>query len=554
MEGVAEAPINQFLALCEVSRTVASHRTIPELLRNLAPPLRRVIDFDFVALLLDDAPRKTLQVHTVEKMYEVAAVFPSGTELPAKRSWAEWLRENQHLGVISHDHQKTHFAEAMQIVRGHDVKSLYLLPLSTANRLIGALGLGSGEPRTYASEELEFLSTLAGLVALAVDNTLKDEEAQQEQKRTQASLQASEGRWRRVFENSAVGVALTDREGRFETTNVAYQKLLGYTEEELRNLSFLDITSQEFREQNWKLVKELLERKRQQFNIEKQYRRKDGSLIWVRNNVSMVPGPDGAPRYIMAIVEDISERKRAESALQEAQAELAHVTRLSTMGEFAASIAHEVNQPLAAIVANGDACLRWLNAEPADLDEARESVKQVMRDANRAAEVIKGVRELAKKSALHLAPLSMNELIAEVLALARGEIQRNRVLLKTDLTPNLPFVLGDRVQLEQVLLNLILNGMEAMLGVAPGQRCLIVGTRAGEPDGVVVYVRDCGAGISAEVMQNIFKPFFTTKPGGTGVGLAISRSIVEAHHGRLWTTRNEERGMTFSFSVPAVRQ
>jgi PAS domain S-box-containing protein len=387
-----------------------------------------------------------------------------------------------------------------------------------------------------------------------VDNTLADEEVRKEREPAEASLQASEGLWRRVFENSAVGIALTDLEGRFGSTNTAYQELLGYTDEELRKLSFLDITIQEFQEQNRALVKDLLERKRQQFNIEKQYRRKDGSLVWVRNNVSLVPGADGAPRYIMAIVEDISERKRAESALQEAQAELTHVTRLTAMGELAASIAHEVTQPLTAIVANGDACVRWLNSEPAELDQARESVKRVIRDANRAGEVIKGVRELAKKSAMELAPLSMNELIAEVIALARGEIQRNRAVLSTVLTPHLPFVLGDRVQLAQVLLNLLLNAMEAMLNVAPGRRGLVVGSEIGEADGVVVYVRDCGPGISTQVMQNIFKPFFSTKPGGTGVGLSISKSIVEAHHGRLWTTTNLERGMTFSFSIPAVRQ
>ena len=575
MEGAAEAPINKFLALCKVSRTIACHRTIPDLLHNVAPPLRRVIDFDFLALMLYDALRNVMQVRTLEKVGEGTVALQPGTEFPADRSWAEWLRENQHLGVISDNHQVAHFAEAMQIARVHGVKFLCMLPLSTANKLIGALCLGSGEPRTYASQDLEFLSTLAGQVALAVDNTLKDEEAKKEQKRTKASLQASEGRWRRVFENSAVGVALTDLQGRFETTNAAYQKLVGYTEEELRKVSFLDITTQEFQEQNWTLVKDVLERKRQQFNIEKQYRRKDGSLVWARNNVSMVPGPDGAPRYIMAIVEDISdrkraeealrdreeetrlivetapdaavtmdsnglvrrwnavaehmfgwaaseainrpvseliippqyreayrrglqkffatgegaflgkaievtalrrdgqefpvelsvapaklggawvfnafvrdvtERKRAESALQEAQAELAHVTRLSTMGEFAASIAHEVNQPLTAIVANGNACLRWLKAKPPDLGEARESVRKVIRDANRAGEVIKGIRGLAKKSTLQLAPLSLNELIAEVIALARGEIQRNRALLTTELTSDLPFALGDRVQ------------------------------------------------------------------------------------------------------------
>jgi signal transduction histidine kinase/ligand-binding sensor domain-containing protein len=246
------------------------------------------------------------------------------------------------------------------------------------------------------------------------------------------------------------------------------------------------------------------------------------------------------------------ERKRAEDALRKAQAELARVNRVSTMGELTASLAHEINQPLAAIVANGEACLRWLKAEPANVDEARESARKIIRDGSRAGEVIKGIRGLARKSALQLAPLSINELIEEVIALTHGEIQRNQVLLKTELTPDLPGVLGDRVQLEQVVLNLILNGMEAMSELALEQRSLVVGSGRSDANGVLVYVRDCGAGISADAMQSIFKPFFTTKPGGTGMGLSISRSIVEAHGGRLWAAPNDDRGVTFSFSIPGV--
>lgn len=247
------------------------------------------------------------------------------------------------------------------------------------------------------------------------------------------------------------------------------------------------------------------------------------------------------------------EHQRSETALQEAQLELAHLTRLNTMGEFAASIAHEINQLLAAMVANADAGLHWLHTRPANLDEARECVEGIIRAGVRAGEVIQGIRGLARKRAMQLAPLRMNDVIEEVIVLARGEVERKRAVLKAELAPDLPLVLGNRVQLEQVLLNLMLNGMEAMSEVRPEQRRLVVGSGPGD-SGVVVYVRDRGAGIRAEVMQNIYKSFFTTKPGGTGVGLSISRTIVEAHHGRLWATPNKERGMTFSFSIPEAGQ
>ena len=194
-----------------------------------------------------------------------------------------------------------------------------------------------------------------------------------DRKHAEDALQKSEERWRAVFENSAIGVALTDLRGRFLATNSAFQRMLGYTEEEMGELTFLGLTHEDYRESNWQLVTELLEGKRRQFQIEKQYRRKDGSLVWVSNNVSLVPGTTSMPRFIMALSEDITQRKQAEEALRRSQAEFAHVARVASLGEMTASIAHEVNQPLAAVVANGHACLRWLSAAPPNVPKAREA-------------------------------------------------------------------------------------------------------------------------------------------------------------------------------------
>jgi C4-dicarboxylate-specific signal transduction histidine kinase len=250
-------------------------------------------------------------------------------------------------------------------------------------------------------------------------------------------------------------------------------------------------------------------------------------------------------------VMDITERKRAEEALRNAQAELARVARLTTMGELLASIAHEINQPLAAIVANADAGLRWLNRDEPDLDEARDTISSIARDGMRAGEVIRGLRALAKKSGPDLARLDINDAIQEVLALTRSERQRHGVVLHTDLFTGDRPVFGDRVQLQQVLLNLIMNGgVEAMSAVTGRTRELTVSSALTEPGSVLVAVEDTGTGLDPAIAQRIFEPFFTTKSDGLGVGLSICRSIIEAHGGRLWVSPRALHGTALRFTVP----
>jgi C4-dicarboxylate-specific signal transduction histidine kinase len=240
----------------------------------------------------------------------------------------------------------------------------------------------------------------------------------------------------------------------------------------------------------------------------------------------------------------------AEQALREAQAELAHVTRVTTLGELTASIAHEVNQPLAAVVANAEACLRWLDRDVPDLAAARRSAEWVINDGIRASEVVRRVRALAHKADIEKAPLDVNDIVGEVIALVQRELASHRVSLRMELAPALPKILGDRVQLQQVIINLVMNGIEAMQPVTDRPRELVIRSRQEEMQQVLLSVTDCGVGISAENANRLFNAFFTTKSSGLGMGLSICRSIVEAHGGRLSASGDEGRGATFQFVLP----
>jgi PAS domain S-box-containing protein len=629
-----------------------------------------------------------------------------------------------------------------------------------------------------------------------------------EYKRNESALRAahaqvtrSEERWRSVFENSAIGVALTDLNGRFLAANPVYEQMLGYTEEELQNLTFLDITQEDDLEASRSLTEDLLSGRVQQFRIEKQYRRKDGSLVWARNNVSVVPGTELVPRFLMALSEDITERKRAEEklrasesnlrqaldsipgwvatfspagraaffnqrileyfgktpeemnawatndvvhpddlprimaefthsfatgtpfdselryrradgiyrwfqarilpardleggiacwyalvtdiddrkraeenlgrseallaevqavsltggfswhadtddvtfseeayrifefekdvpvtlqqiasrvhpedipmlsermaaargdgnqdyeirlrmpdgslkylhtmshgvrdpqgrleyigavqditrrrlseeALNKARSALAHVARATTLGVLTASIAHEVNQPLSGIITNASTCLRMLAADPPQVEGARETARRTIRDGNRASEVVTRLRALYSRKDAATDSVNLNEAAAEVIALSSAELQKNRVVLRSEFADDIPPVKGDRVQLQQVILNLLRNGSDAMSAIEDHPRLLLIRTERDEQDCVRLTVQDTGVGFDPHTADRLFDSFYTTKNDGMGIGLSVSRSIIEGHHGRLWATLNDGPGAAFSFSIP----
>jgi signal transduction histidine kinase len=284
--------------------------------------------------------------------------------------------------------------------------------------------------------------------------------------------------------------------------------------------------------------------------------RGNGSAVYVRTSGKPFFGKDGAFLGYRGTGTDVTAEvraDRAEAELRKLQAGLAHVSRVTTLGELTASLAHEVNQPLAGVVSSADACLHWLAAQPPNLEKARRATERIMRDAKRASDVVARVRTLAKKTPLQRTWVDLNETSEETISLATRELSQNNISLETQLAKNLPRILADRIQLQQVILNLIINACEALTAVKDESRSLSISTGS-EVNGVVLTVRDTGSGIDPQQIETVFEAFHTTKPGGMGMGLAVSRSIIEGHGGRLWAEQNEPHGAIFKFTIPSKKE
>jgi PAS domain S-box-containing protein len=432
-------------------------------------------------------------------------------------------------------------------------RSVLCVPLVKQAKLIGALYLENNlTPYAFTPARLSVLELLSSQAAISLENARLYAEliAENRDRQTaEAALRTSEERWRKVLENAPVGIALTGSNLRYAAANPAFQRMTGYSETELLGLAPADITHEDDRAGTEAVVAALVTGSDAPHRFEKRFRRKDGGVVWGDVSGFLVAPVAGSAPFLAAVVVDITDRKRAEDDLREVQAELAHVARVTTMGEMAASIAHEVNQPLSGVVINGNACLRWMAGDPPNMTEAREAVQRIIRDGKRASEVIARIRNLSRKSSVEKEPLDLNETIAEVVAFTQGEVRRARATLRTHLASDLPRVVGDRVQLQQVVLNLVLNGLEAMGAVADRPRELVIETKREDAEHVRVAVCDVGVGLDPESIHRLFDAFYTTKGGGMGMGLSISRSIVENHGGRLWAVPNEGPGATFLFTV-----
>jgi len=368
-----------------------------------------------------------------------------------------------------------------------------------------------------------------------------------ERKRAEAQLRESEERWRDVFENNPTMYFVVDAAGTVMAVNPFGAEQLGYNVDELVGQPVLGVLYESDREAVQRNVAQCLKQIGQSMSWELRKVRKGGSVIWVRETARAVLRLNGP--IVLIACEDITEQKRAEEALRQAQADLAHVTRVTTMGELTGSLAHEVNQPITAAVTNANTCLRWLAGDAPNIEEARAAAMRIVKDGTRAAEIISRIRLLFKKGTPERELVDVNEVIREMIVLLRNEATRGSISVRTELAADLPQVMGDRVQLQQVMMNLFMNSIDAMKDV-DGTRELAIKSQRAENEQLMVSVSDTGVGLPAQQTDQIFNAFFTTKLHGTGMGLSISRSIVESHGGRLWAANNSPRGASFYLTLP----
>lgn len=372
----------------------------------------------------------------------------------------------------------------------------------------------------------------------------------EEHKPVEEQLRESELRTHAFWDNSPNSIFVKDTELRYLHVNREFERALRVDREQIRGKRDRDLFAPEqaatFEADDLKVLEAGLP-----IEFEEVALHEDGPHTSI---VHKFPLLDAAGKIcaIGGIVTDITERKRSRQALQLAQEELERVARVTIMGELTASIAHEINQPLTSIVTNANACSRMLGAKSPDMKEIAAAVADIVEAATHASEVISGIRTLLKKGILEREPVYLNEIIREVLTLTQGEILKNQIAMQTDLCAELPPILGDRVELQQVVLNLILNGIEAMTSITNTRRKLLIRSVALEPDAVLVSVQDTGVGIDPGNMHRIFEPFFTSKLGGMGMGLSIGRSIIESHEGRLWVESQPDRGAVFQFTLPIL--
>ncbi|WP_456739494.1 ATP-binding protein [Bradyrhizobium sp. USDA 376] len=397
---------------------------------------------------------------------------------------------------------------------------------------------------------------LAGAaLALARLEAKRRRQATEENVQLQSDLAARDIKIRRLFDSNIIGIIIWEVEGRILEANDAFLRIVGYDRDDLASgrLHRFDLTPPEWRDRDVQTVAELKRLGTAQ-PFEKEYLRKDGSRVSVLIGGTMfAQGGDQGVGFVL----DLTPLKRAEAEAREherlyreALMELAHANRVTTMGQLTASIAHEVNQPIAAIVANAEAGLNWLEAQPPNLERVRQTFGWITGDGMRAGDIIGRIRALIRKAPPQKEDMDINQAVLEVIALTRSEAFKHGVSVRTQLAEGLPAIQADRVQLQQVVLNLIVNAIEAMGAVGDEERELLISTDRDVSNGVHVTLRDSGPGLDPKNVECLFEAFYTTKPTGMGMGLAICRSIIEAHGGQMWAGANEPRGAVFQFTLP----
>ncbi|MBB6091156.1 PAS domain S-box-containing protein [Povalibacter uvarum] len=418
-------------------------------------------------------------------------------------------------------------------------RSVLCLPILKQARLLGMLYLENNlTAHVFTPARMTILKLLASEVAISIENA-----------RLYRDLAEREARIRRLVDANIIGIMIWDLEGRIIEANDAFLRMVGYEREDLvtSTMRWTDLTPPDWRDRDEEQWLPALKQTGILRPFEKEFFRKDGSRVPVLIGVATFE--EGGNQGV-AFVIDLTERRQAADVLRSLQTELAHANRLATMGQLAASIAHEVNQPIGAARNNANAALRFLRRDPPDLSEVREALESVVGDTYRASDIIGGIRDQVKKVPPRMERVDLKDAIVEIIALIRGELSRHGVTIQTHLDDDMPLVRADRVQLQQVILNLILNAMEAIVGNASDVREMTISTEMSPVEGLVVAIADSGPGIAVEDRERIFDSFYTTKAEGVGIGLSICRSIIDAHGGRLWADANVPGGAILKFTLP----
>jgi PAS domain S-box-containing protein len=431
-----------------------------------------------------------------------------------------------------------------------------LVPFYASGKAVGTIwAIAHNSGRQFDAEDLRLLESMGRFASAAYQTVesienLKLEVAARE--RAEIALRelanGLEAKIRRLVDSNIIGMFMWYADGRIIDANEAYLRIIGYDRGDLTagRLNWRDLTPPEWHEADDRRAAQL-EASGTAQPYEKEYLRKDGTRVPVLVGAAVYEGRSGEG---VGFVLDLTDRKRAERAYSQAQMELAHANRVATMGQLSASIAHEISQPIGAALSYANAASHWLAAQPPNLEEVRRDLGFIVESGVRASEVIDRIRALVKKAPPRKDKVDINEAILEVIALTQNEMANNSISVRTQLADALPAIQGDRVQLQQVILNLLINAIEAMSGTSERPRELLISTAKTDPEGVLVAVRDSGPGLAPESIERLFESFYTTKPGGLGMGLSICRSIIESHHGRLWATANAPHGAVFQFNLP----
>jgi predicted ATPase/signal transduction histidine kinase/tRNA A-37 threonylcarbamoyl transferase component Bud32 len=527
-------------AVVKASQALSSEIVLPELIEKL---VRIAVEHagaerGLLILLRGDEPQIEAEATTGHGRAQVtvrqAAVTPSDLPLSVLH-YVIRTRER----VVLDDASVGNLYSEDEYVRAKRARSVLCLPIVKQTKLIGALYLENNlTPRAFTSDRVAVLELLASQAAISLENA-----------KLYSDLQRSEA-------------FLADGQSTSHTGSIGWSVLGGeiYWSEETYNIfeydravkPTLELVLQRIHPDDRDLVQQTIDRAseaRANLDFDHRLLMPDGSVKYLHVLARALETSSGKLEY-MGAVRDVTERTRAEEALRQAKADLAHINRVTTMGELTASMAHEVNQPIAAAVTDANTCMRWLARDHPDLEEARAAAMRVVKDATRASEIISRIRLLFNKGTPEWELVNVNEVIGEMIVLLRSEAIRYNISVRTELAADLPQVMGDRVQLQQVLMNLMVNGIDAMKDV-DGARELVIKSQPAENDQLLVSVSDIGVGLPLQQADQIFNAFFTTKAHGTGMGLPISRSIVESHGGRLWAAANSPRGAKFYFTLSA---